>query len=713
ATNHWETSVFANDTWSYFEGISAPPAQWQAVGFDDAGWKTGQGGIGYGDGDDATQIGNTLTLYMRMSFNVSDPGVIANAVLHADYDDAFVAYINGVEIARSAIGTPGVEPPFDQAADNLHEAVMYTGGMPEEFLIDTAVLNQTVVAGENVLAIQVHNQNISSSDLSAIFFLSFGVNVTGTYFRPVPGWFSPPTTFESSNLPIVFIDTQGRTIPGDPRIKAHMGIVYNGNGVRNFVTDSLNNYNGDIGIEVRGSSSQMFPKKSFRVETQDSLGLNNNVSLLGMPRENDWVLYAPYTDKTLIRNMLAYEISRKMGHYAPRMRLCELLLNGTYQGVYLLTETVKRDSGRVNIASLRDVDIAGDELTGGYIFKVDRPNPQGGNWTTQHYSPNDLSQYSIVYPKPQVLKPEQFNYITDFVQRFESAVWNGDLNDPNSGYPAMVDEQSFMDFFLVNEITKNVDGYRLSTYYYKEKDSNGGKLHAGPVWDFNLGFGNADYCEGDRTNGWAYRFNYTCNSDQVPFYWEKIRGSERFVELVKERWANLRSSFLHTDSVFQDIDSLVAVLDEAQQRNFKKWPTLGTYVWPNPFVGATYQEEIQYLKDWIFKRLEFLDGEIENMAPIYNYNELLNYKTRAFPNPFSTDITLQYALYKSGKTAIRVYNRLGQAVYFKNLGFQKAGYYKHTWNGTDNYQNDLSKGIYLVEIVTDSGRRSVTRVVKF
>jgi len=190
--------------------------------------------------------------------------------------------------------------------------------------------------------------------------------------------FSQTLVFTSSNLPIVVINTIGQTIIDDPRIVCDMGIIDNGFGFINSINDPFNNYNGKISIEYRGSQSQSFPKKSYALETQDSIGNNNNVSLLGMPVENDWILYAPYSDKSLMRNFLTFDLGRKMGNYSPRTVYCELVVNGDYKGIYILMEKIKRDNDRVDIAKLDTNDLAGDSLTGGYIIKVDKFTGTGG-----------------------------------------------------------------------------------------------------------------------------------------------------------------------------------------------------------------------------------------------------------------------------------------------------------------------------------------------
>lgn len=185
--NHWETAVFAQDVWRYFVGTQNPPTGWNQPGFNSSAWLSGAGGIGYGDNDDGTVIQQAISVFMRREFNVSDASVISSALLSMDYDDGFVAYLNGTEIARANL--PGTPPDFNTLTTTDHEAKMYLGGTPDHFELDQALLKSLLVNGTNVLAIEVHNSSPTSSDLSAIPFLSFGIINSNTVIQPVPAWF--------------------------------------------------------------------------------------------------------------------------------------------------------------------------------------------------------------------------------------------------------------------------------------------------------------------------------------------------------------------------------------------------------------------------------------------------------------------------------------------------------------------------------------------
>jgi len=221
--NHWETAIFSDDTWRYFPGLSEPPSTWRNPTFNDTPWAQGKGGFGYEDGDDNTIIPSCTSVYLRIKFTAADTSKIILGVLHMDYDDAFVAYLNDVEIARAGIN--GQYPAYNALGAN-HDARMPTGGLPESFTLSKALLTKALKQGTNVLAIQVHQSSANSSDMSSNAWLSFGIKNKNTYFRSTPTWFYAPETVFSTNLPLILIDTEGQTIPDEPKINARMKIIY-------------------------------------------------------------------------------------------------------------------------------------------------------------------------------------------------------------------------------------------------------------------------------------------------------------------------------------------------------------------------------------------------------------------------------------------------------------------------------------------------------
>ena len=330
--------------------------------------------------------------------------------------------------------------------------------------------------------------------------------------------------FSYSTLPIVIINTNGAIIPDDPKINVNMKIIYNGVGKINQLTDQNFHFDGTVGIERRGSSSQTISdKKPYSIEVRDAAGDDLAVSLLGMPKESDWALVAPYSDKALIRDALTYNLAGSFMAWAPRTRFCELVLNNEYRGLYVLTEKIKRDVGRVNISKSDSTATSGDALTGGYIIKIDKTTGNVPGITAGFYSaysnnptnPTKKTLYQYEYPSLDKIKPAQKTYIQTTVASMEQTMSAGypTFADPSVGYPKYWDVQSLVDFFIVNELTRNVDGYRLSTFFYKDKNSINSKLKMGPVWDFNFALGNANYCDGARISNWSVDYNNVCPLD--------------------------------------------------------------------------------------------------------------------------------------------------------------------------------------------------------
>ncbi len=705
--DHWETVVYEDDNWKYLVPTVAVSDTWIDISFDDVTWTTSPGGFGMGDGDDNTVLAaGTLSVFQRIHFNITDLAAVESMVFDIDYDDGFVAYINGQEICRSEMFGTGI-PPFDQTASGLHEAQIYQGLYPFQQVLDQTFVSTYLNGGDNILCVQTHNQSTGSSDISSRVWLTLGINNTSADYGPIPAWFIPPVDLSSSNLPIVVIETGGVSIPDEPKISATMGIIHNGEGLTNSITDPFNEFYGQIGIEVRGSSSGGFAMKSYGLETQGpSPEINYNVSLFDWPVDNDWILYAPYNDKALLRNVLTYKLGSEMGNYSPRTKMCEVIINGEYQGVYVFMERIKQSPGRVDIDELLPADDSGNELTGGYILKVDKTT--GGDavsWTSPYTcaSPGTGPIEIILHePKWDSLSTVQKNYIRNYFTDWEDALAGPDFADPTLGYAPYIDELSFIDFMLSNEISKNVDGYRISTFLYKERESDGGDLVAGPLWDFNLAWGNADYCEGGLTTGWELDFNSVCGGGgglQNPFWWNRLLQDPNFAHATNCRWQELRQDILHTDSILYWIDTMAVFLDDAQQRNYTKWPILGVYLWPNNFVGATYAEEITYFKDWITQRMIWMDanmfGSCADLGFVEEQNEFL-----ILPNPAGEYLTLQFLSAESGQFSIT--NLSGSTV----LSGMFSG------SSFDVRTTDLPSGFYVAQVTTAEGAIYQSKFIK-
>lgn len=498
-----------------------------------------------------------------------------------------------------------------------------------------------------------------------------------------------------------------------------MKIIYHSSGDINHVNDTTYNFNGYIGIELRGSSSKyLYDKESYGIETRDSVGQNLNVSLLDMPKENDWVLYGPYGDKSLLRNVLEYKLSNDMGRYASRTRFCELLMNNQYMGLYVLMEKVKRDKNRIEISKLNPDENSGDGLTGGYIVKLDKYDGSNSNlgWASPYSSPytadySHTPYFQYEYPKNDEITESQQKYIKDYVTAFEEALKNKPYNDLINGFQAYADINSMVDYFILNELSHNVDGYRLSTFIYKDKDSKGGKLTFGPIWDLNLGFGNADYCEGGASTGWAFQFNFYCNSDewQVPFWWYFLFYNSKFRSLVAGRWSELRQGPFATDKVMNYIDSTVTVIGDAALRNFQKWDILGQYIWPNLYVGETYDDDVAYLKNWIIKRFSWMDINLP-FDPTSLEENPLGGKITLYPNPFKDRLSVGIADMAGRNLTIHIIDLYGKELWRKNITITRSPE-NISWNVNESGDNYLP-GVYIICINSGSEVLYSRKIIK-
>lgn len=340
---------------------------------------------------------------------------------------------------------------------------------------------------------------------------------------------------------------------------------------------------------------------------------------MGMPEENDWVLYAPFTDKSMLRNYISFYLARKLTRYSSRTVFCELLVNNEYRGVYILMEKIKRDDNRVSIAKLNPEDISGDQLTGGYIVKVDKIDDdfhygQDG-WLSVPDTPYPNAMnitFQFADPKSDELVSEQKNYIQSYVSQTENVITASYFASPHNGYQKFINVDSFIDMMLLNEVSKEVDKYRYSTYFFKEKDSDGGKLFAGPPWDFNLGYSNVDYWEeGTDYSGWLYEL-VESHDWSIIFWWKRLMEDPYFQDLAKTRWEELRADEWSDERILDEINSTVDYLDHAQVRNYEKWPILGEYVWPNyDWQNNDYYDEVTFFSNWLFNRLHWIDDNIE------------------------------------------------------------------------------------------------------
>lgn len=417
-----------------------------------------------------------------------------------------------------------------------------------------------------------------------------------------------------SDLPIIVIDSFGRNLDNEssansqnPRRPVH-GIFFDIDPETGRASpQGIPDFEGAAGMRVRGQTSSGFPKKQYSFETWDSEGNDKDVSIFGMPSESDWIIHAPYSDKTLMRNKIVYDTSREIGYPAVRTRFCELFYNpnggdvsmADYRGVYVFMENIKANEDRVPIKRLDPCDTAEPAVTGGYIWKKDKGANADVTFSTIREG------HTMAFVEPDAPSSRQRIWLDRYVDQFETALHRSNFDDPELGYARYIDVQSFIDTHIWVEVYKNIDGYRLSSYFYKDR---GKKIVAGPVWDYNLSLGNANYLSGENASGWYYSL---ISPQQYPYYSRLFRDPE-FVIQYWDRYFELREGILSEASMLNRIDSYTDEIEEGARRNFSKWRVLGTHLWPNASGSSsrrTHQSEVDWMKNWLRNRLRWIDQQ--------------------------------------------------------------------------------------------------------
>jgi hypothetical protein len=469
--------------------------------------------------------------------------------------------------------------------------------------------------------------------------------------------------FNDSNLPIILINTDGGVeIPDQPRVLANMKIIYRGESLRNYLTDQNTpgyiNYSGRIDIEIRGSSSQEVPRKQYGLSTKKSDGTSsNNVSLLGLPGENDWILNGLAFDPSLIRNYLSYNLSRMIGEYASRTVFCEVMINNVYKGLYVLQEKIKSGPDRVNIIEISSDDNTFPNITGGYITKADKTTGDDPiAWTMSSYLGIDDVGFIHDLPKPEEVTSGQNTYIRAEFEKLSSSV-STDNASLESGYPSVIDIPSFVDYMILNELAANADAYQFSTFYHKDRN---GKLRAGPIWDMDLTYGNDLFIWGydrSKTNTWQF----SNGDNEGPKFWRDLFNNPKFRCYLSKRWNQLiqPGQPLNFSNIEPFIDQTVATISEAAVRENSLWGT-----------ASNLANEIIKLKEFLQQRISWITSNIGSYSDCNNVEtpSLLITKIMYDPNPtfdFPNSKDLEFIeLKNNGNKTINL-----TGVYFSGTGF--------------------------------------------
>jgi hypothetical protein len=361
-----------------------------------------------------------------------------------------------------------------------------------------------------------------------------------------------------------------------------------------------------IGIHVRGQSSRTFPKKQYAVELREEASDDDRaLSLLGMPADADWVFSDPIVmDRSLIRNAVSFELSNRIGRYAPRTRFAEAFLvddggsvtSAKYLGFYTVIEKIKRGRERVDIDKLEETAVAPPDITGGYILSIDKGDANFGV---------DGQGFQYVYPDGDVMADDarapQRDYIQEYLDDNAEALRAPDFKNPESGshYSEYIDVDSFVDHNLINALTKNVDGLRISTFFYKDR---GAKVFAGPVWDFDRSLGTQYDERATAARGWFLE-----GSDGTNYFrqgpWLRLFEDPAFKSRYKARFLSLLDSTLSPDRLTALVDEIAGQVGDAAQRDYDRWE-----LQPN---GGTHETEIAILRTFLVERAAWIQDELQ------------------------------------------------------------------------------------------------------
>lgn len=429
-----------------------------------------------------------------------------------------------------------------------------------------------------------------------------------------------------SHLPLISINTNGQKIPGEP-IRDELGEVtsyetgdngeeeikveikiYDNEEAQNSI-HNVEDLKSDALFRIRGNSSRSFDKKSYKINLIDDKGNKSLQEVMGMPQGDEWALYGPFLDKTLIRNYMWLNISAKIMDFVPNVRFCECYLDGKYIGLYIMMETIEKSDERVNISTYDK-----DSRVIPYMVKMDKfKDGEIDSLETFSYYTSHLDYeagFTILYPGKKNLTTEVKEYIAKDISNFEKSLYSYDFKDSKKGYEKYIDVDSWVNFYIIEEFLANNDMCSRSTYLYKDA---GGKLCMGPVWDFN------NVCDNYLALEYSPEgFYFTQNR----IWYEMLFKDEKFVRRVQKRYKELRETVLNEEYINNYIDETIDYLGEAIQRNYDVWgytfqrenqTSRYTYLTPIERNPQSYEEAVEKYKTFLKERGNWLDNNINTL----------------------------------------------------------------------------------------------------
>lgn len=614
-----------------------------------------------------TPIGTTVGYNYETSSKVNDIQINA---FDGDLNTYFATNDRSYTWVGLDLGEPhvisrvGWSPRNDQLGPGRVQLGVIQGANSPDFLDALPIY---MITEKGVIGQMSYGDVDCSKGFRYVRFVSTGdsrCNIAELEFYGTPGEGDDSNLFQVTNLPTVVVNTVDAQEPYDKEHDITANIII------------INDHQADVDkpgtIRERGNASRQFPKKPWRLK------FDKKQNVLDAPaKAKKWTLINNYGDKTLMRNMVAFEIARRLEMpFVPWCQPVDVILNGEYKGCYQLCDQVEVNPGRLEITEMEETDVEGDALTGGYFFEIDAyadQEPAGTWFRSQKGIP-----VTIKSPDDGGVKA-QYDYIKRYFNTLESTLFSGTFCQPGSDYREMFDVNSFINHMIVGELSGNTDTY-WSTYMYKERLDP--IIHTGPVWDFDIAFDNDNRTYPINSN---FKTTFLHESDAASaangmkeFARRIIRDDSRTAEDISRIWSVARNSKgLTAESLSDYINQTATMLEESQKLNFIRWDIMNQYVHQNPRVYGSYEKEVAAVDSYLANRFPILDRlmgydpdvtGIEE-AEIEGLNLMISNGSVAF----------------DGMTPFTVYSIDGKAVY----------------SGC-NPSSVLNKGIYIIRVLSRS-----------
>ncbi|MBR6746395.1 MAG: CotH kinase family protein [Muribaculaceae bacterium] len=538
-----------------------------------------------------------------VDYSTGEESTTVNTVANAfdgKLDTYFASYVRsytwvGLDLGEKHVITRvGWSPRDDWQGEGRVKLAMFEGANSPDF-IDAVPLYLTTEKGK------IGQMSYADVDCSRGFRYVRYVgpndarcNVAEVEFYGEKGEGDDSKLHQITNLPTVIINTVNAEEPYDKEHDIVSNIIIiseNGTNVLEAPGES----------RLRGNNSMTHPKKPYRIK------FDKKQQPLDAPaKAKKWTLINNYGDKTLMRNMIAFEVARQVGmEYVSYIRPVDVILNGEYKGCYQLCDQIEVGDGRVPVTEMEETDISGDELTGGYLIEVDAYASGEISW----FQSSRGIPVTIKSPDDDKITAEQKSYIKSYFNKLENAAYSVKYDSPTTGYRTMLDITSFLQHFIVGEVSGNTDTY-WSTYMYKKR--NDPKFYVGPVWDFDLAFENDNrtYPINNKTC-YIYQWVNSSSAGTMDVLVERIVVNDtRTAGDLLEMWSTTRSNGLSGESLCDFVDKWAAEMDASQRLNFMRWDILNTKVHENPQASGSYEGEVAWVKNYLRERIAWMDNKI-------------------------------------------------------------------------------------------------------